>query len=218
MGTFQQFLTEQGAPRRAMAGSISTTVLPASVRRDGERLFELSMWLLGRDVRHGGNLLLRRGLARERLPEGLEGTSAYSVALGGGVGLTLWGFGALLRAWGESVFVSREGFSPRLVDASAVAWPVFRSADLGVLHEPRTPREYGVAREAVGLLMEWLAGHEEWVVAEEGLEYRRACVADRRKAPLVSVEALPAAWRHLASRVGALEPVVNDFTAPAIGV
>lgn len=201
-----------------MAHSAPFTVLPADVRRDGERLFELSMWLLGRDVRHGDNLLLRRGLTRERLPEGREGTSAYSVVLEGGAGLTLWGFGALLHAWGESVFVSREGFSPRLVDASAVAWPVFQAAGLGAVREPCTPREAAVARGAACVLMEWLAGHEEWVVAMEGLAYRRECMAERRKAPPVPVEALPEAWRRLAARVRALEPVVNEFTAPAAGV
>lgn len=204
MGTFRQLPTEQH--------------LPADLRRDGERLFELSMWLLGRDVRHGDNLLLRRGLTRERLPAGLEGTSAYSVALEGGAGLTLWGFGALLHAWGESVFVSREGFSPRLVDASAVAWPVFQAAGLGALREPRTPREQGASRVALVVLSEWLAGHEEWVAAVAGLAYRRECVAERRKAPAVPVEALPGAWRQLAARVRALAPVVNEFTAPAVGV
>ncbi len=204
MGAFRQFPTEQQ--------------LPADLRRDGARLFDFSMWLLGRDVRHGDNLLLRRGFTRARLPQGLVGTSAYSVELEGGADLTVWGFGALLRAWGEAVFVSREGFSPRLVDASAVAWPVFQAEALGALREPHTPREQGATLGGLAVLSEWLAGYEEWVAAVAGLAYRRECLAERRKAPPVPVEALPMAWRHLASRVRALEPVVNDFVSPAVGV
>lgn len=175
------------------------------------------MWLLGCDVRHGGNLLLRRGLTRERLPEGQEGTSAYSLALEGGAGLTLWGFGALCHVEGEAVFVPRDGFAPRLVEAPRVAWPVFQSAGLGPLREPSTPRERGAARTVLAVLADWLAGHEEWVREVVGLEYRRECLETRRKASPVPVEALPLAWRRVAARVRALEPAVNDFSASVLG-
>ncbi len=205
MGTFRPLLTEQQLS------------LPADVRRDGARLFDVSMWLLGRDVRHEGNLLLRRGFTRERIPEGQEGTSAYSLALEGGVGLTLWGFGALCRAWGECIFVPRDGFAPRLVEASRVAGPVFQSAGLGPLREPWTPREHLATRAALGVLAEWLAGHEEWVRETVGLAYRRECVEARRKAAPVPVEALPEAWRRLAARLHVRQPVESVFSAPAFG-
>ncbi|MGZ3461675.1 MAG: hypothetical protein ACXU86_24555, partial [Archangium sp.] len=116
-------------------GSSLLHVLPSDLRREGERLFDLSMWCIGRDVTHTGNLLLRRGLTREGIPAGQQGTSAYSGALLGGGTLTLWGFGALCRVCGEAVYVPRDGFTPFLVDASRMAWPVFHSAGLGVPRE-----------------------------------------------------------------------------------
>ncbi|XXF75606.1 hypothetical protein P2318_21405 [Myxococcaceae bacterium GXIMD 01537] len=194
-----------------------TDLLPMPLRREGERLFDLSMWLLGRDVRHGDNLLLRRGFSRHGRAEGQDGTSAYSLALEGGGALTLWGFGALLRAWGAAHFIPRDGLVPRLVEESRVAWPVFQAAGLGSPREPVTPRERGAARAALAALADWLAEHEEWVGEVAGREYRRECVEARRKAPPVRVEALPAAWRRWASHVRALESAVNESSAPASG-
>jgi hypothetical protein len=205
MGSFQPFPTEP------------PLALSADLRRDGARLFDVSMWLLGCDVRHADNLLLRRGFTRERLPQGQEGTSAYSLELEGGAGLTLWGFGALCHAWGERIFVPRDGFAPRLVEGSRVAWPVFQAAGLGPLREPCTPREQGAARAVLGVLAEWLAGHEEWVRETVGLAYRRECVGARRKAAPVPVEMLPEAWRRLAARLRVQQPVVTESSAPAFG-
>ncbi|WP_257458522.1 hypothetical protein [Archangium lipolyticum] len=196
-------------------GASLPQLLPPDVRREGERLFDVSMWCIGRDVSHVDNLLLRRGLTRERIPAGQQGTSAYSGALPGGGAFTLWGFGALCRVCGETVYVPRDGFSPSLVDEGRVVWPVFHAAGLGAAREPVTPGECSAAHTAVVALAGWLAGYEEWVVEVMGMGWRHECVAARRKAPPVPVEKLAVAWRELAGRVEALaRPVVDESFAP----
>ncbi|PTL78206.1 hypothetical protein [Vitiosangium sp. GDMCC 1.1324] len=200
-------------------GSSLLQALPPDVRREGERLFDISMWCIGRDVSHADNLLMRRGFTRERIPAGRKGTSAYSGALPGGGALTLWGFGALCRVCGECVYVPRDGFAPSLVEEGRVAWPVFEAAGLGARRDPLTPRECSAARAAVVGLAGWLAGYEEWVVALMGAGWRHECVAARsRKASPVPVERLAMAWRQLAGRIEALErQVVNESFAPLAG-
>lgn len=201
-------------------GSSLPDVLPPEVRREGERLFEVSMWCIGRDVTHEDNLLLRRGLTRERIPAGQRGTSAYSGALSGGGALTLWGFGALCRVCGESLYVPRDGFTPSLVDEARVVWPVFQAEGLGpALREPATPGERQAAHAAVVALAGWLAGYEEWVGERMGPGWRHECLAARRKPSPIPVEQLAVAWRRLAERVEALaRPVVNEvMMAPVSG-
>ncbi|HZI15499.1 MAG TPA: hypothetical protein VE153_34325, partial [Myxococcus sp.] len=145
-----------------MSTSGNATVLPCELLRDGERLFDVSMWCLGRDVLcPEGNLLVRRGLTRHARPEGVEGQSAYTVALPDGGRLALWGFGVLCGC-GQQVFVPRDGFTPRLLDTSLSSLP-FQAAGLGPWHAPVTGDERRAARAALAELAEWLAGHEEWV-------------------------------------------------------
>ncbi|WPB81038.1 hypothetical protein KYC5002_18125 [Archangium violaceum] len=199
-------------------GSSLLHSLPQDVRRDGERLFNVSMWCIGRDVTHADNLLLRHGFTRERMPAGQQGTSAYSGALPGGGALTLWGFGALCRVCGESIYVPRDGFSPVLVEESRVTWPVFQAAGLGSPRAPTTPCEQSAARAAVSVLARWMAGYEEWVLGLMGSGWRHECLAARAKASPVSAESLAVEWRRLAGRVEALErPVVDESFAPPVG-
>lgn len=199
-------------------GSSLLHPLPPDVRRDGERLFEVSMWCIGRDVTHADNLLLRHGFTRERIPAGQQGTSAYSGALPGGGALTLWGFGALCRVCGESIYVPRDGFSPAVVEEERITWPVFQAAGLGSPREPVTACEHSAARAAVVTLAGWMAGYEEWVLSLMGTGWRHACLAARSKASPVPAELLAAEWRRLAGRVEALErPVVNESFAPLAG-
>lgn len=198
-------------------GSSLLHLLPPDVRRDGERLFNVSMWCIGRDVSHADNLLLRHGFTRERIPAGQQGTSAYSGTLPGGGALTLWGFGALCRVCGESIYVPREGFTPAVVEEGRVTWPVFQAAGLGG-REPVTPCEHSAARAAVVALAGWMAGYEEWVLALMGAGWRHECLAARPKASPVAADMLAVEWRRLAGRVEALGlPVVNESFAPLAG-
>ncbi len=198
-------------------GSLPSQTFPRDVLREGERLFDVSLWCLGRDVGHEGNLLLRHGLVRERIPVGQQGTSAYSGVLSGGGALTLWGFGALCRLCGEAVYVPRDGFAPLLVDEAGVRWPVFQAAGLGIPRPPSSLSECQAARAAVVALARWMAGYEEWVVSLAGSSWRHECLAARRKASPVPVEALASAWGRLAERVTALSTVVDDSSAPVAG-
>lgn len=193
-------------------------VLPMDLRRDAERLFDVTMWCLGKDVTcPEGNLLLRRGLTRTPRPEGQQGCSAYTFVLPGGGALTLWGFGVLCDEGDEAVYIPRDGFAPQLVDVASVEWPVFQAAGLGTPREPFTFEERRMARAAAVTLAEWLARHEEWVASTLGAPWRRACLAERRKASPVRAEELEAAWWRLATRIRALEFAVNDFMAPTVG-
>ncbi|ADO72937.1 hypothetical protein [Stigmatella aurantiaca] len=193
-------------------------LLPLELRRDAERLFDITLGCLGKDVSFpGGNLLLRRGLSRTRRPEGHKGCSAYGGVLPGRGALTMWGFGVLCSEETEAVLIAREGFSPRLVEAARVEWPVFLAEGLGPLREPVTFEEQRAARRAVVTVAEWLAGYEEWVLATLGVGWRRECLASRRKGSPVGAEELAGAWWRIATRARALEFAGNDWNAPWAG-
>jgi hypothetical protein len=193
-------------------------VLPGALRCDAERLFDITMWCLGKDVTcPEGNLLLRRGLSRTRRPEDQKGCSAYGCGLPGGGTLTMWGFGMLIQEKGAALFIARDGFCPRWVEPAGVRWPVFLAEGLGPLREPLRFDEQRAARRAVVMVAEWLAAYEEWVLAEAGVDWRRGCLVSRRKASPVRAEELPGAWWRMATRARALEFAVNDLNAPQAG-
>jgi hypothetical protein len=199
-----------------MPGTGSVSLLPRELLVEGERLFDVSMWCLGKDVLcPEGNLLVRRGLVRRARPEGVEGQSAYAADLPGSERLVMWGFGVLCEC-GQAVFVPRDGFLPRLLDA-APARPAFRAEELGPWREPVTEEEQRGARAVLVSLAEWLAGHEEWVAREVGHTWRRGCLEARRKASPVAAEALASAWRQLGVRIRALDCGFNACTAPVAG-
>lgn len=193
--------------------------LPLELRRDAERLFDLTMWCLGRDVSHPqGNLLLRCGLTRERPPEGARGNSVYTAVLPGGGSLKLWGFGVLCDGGEDAVFMARDGFTPRMVDTARVQWPVFDAEGLRDAWAPRTFREQRGCRATVVMLAEWLARYEQWVADGVGLSWRGACFAERRKAPPVRPEQLAAAWWRIATRTRALDfTMIDELAAPSLG-
>ncbi|MCP3101349.1 hypothetical protein LZ198_20965 [Myxococcus sp. K15C18031901] len=199
-----------------MSGDATQPLLPADVLREGDRLFDATLWCLGQDVLcPEGNLLLRRGLVRHARPAGVEGQSAYSVVLPGGGRLFLWGFGALCEC-GEAVFVPRDGFSPRWLEC-APAGPAYRACELGTGRPPATEVERREVRRRLAELAAWLAGHEEWVAREVGPDWRRACLESRRRAPLVAAEALAEAWSRLGSRIRSIDSGFNACVAPGSG-
>ncbi len=189
--------------------------LPMELRCDAERLFELTMWCLGRDVNHPeGNLLLRRGLFRERPPQGQRANSVYTASLPGGGVLKLWGFGVFCDDCNGAVYIPRDGFNPHLVDSGAMRWPAFHAEDLRAAScEPFTVAGLRACRAAVVTVAEWLAGYEEWVVEQLGSSWRHACFSERRKGSPIGAEELAAAWWRISARARALDFVVNDSIA-----
>ncbi|WP_434345034.1 hypothetical protein ACN6A1_21720 [Myxococcus virescens] len=199
-----------------MSGHAMSTVLPCELRRDGDRLFDVSMWCLGRDVLcPEGNLLVRRGLVRHARPEGAEGQSPYTVGLPDGGRLTLWGFGALCEC-GEAIFVPRAGFAPVLLEGVPGRLP-FRAEELGPARSPTTGHERRALRAGLASLAGWLAEHEDWISSEMGPSWRRECFGARRKAAPVAADGLALAWRRFASRVRSLDSGFNVCTAPVAG-
>jgi hypothetical protein len=199
-----------------LAPGSAGSLLPCDVRRDGDRLFDVSMWCLGQDVRcPDGNVLLRHGLVRTARPPGLEGQSAYQGLLPDGGRLSLWGFGALCDACGAAIFVPRDGFVPRWVDDACGT--AFRVEDVGVRRDVATGPERRAARAGLAMLADWLADYEAWVARDVGLSWRRECLAARRKASPVAAEDLSTAWRRLAARVRATDASVQQHVAPRFG-
>lgn len=195
--------------------------LPLELRRDAERLFDLTMWCLGRDVKHAqGNLLLRYGLTRERPPEGHRGQSVYTARLPGGGSLRLWGFGVVCGVGGVAVFIARDGFTPRLVDLASMEWPVFEAERLhaACAWEPLTAHAQQACRASVAVMADWLAGYEQWISVGVGLAWRSECFSERRKAAPVGPEQLAAAWWRVSARARACEFTMNnDSAAPHAG-
>jgi hypothetical protein len=103
------------------------------------------------------------------------------------------------------------------VEPAGVRWPVFLAEGLGPLREPLRFEEQRAARRAVVMVAEWLARYEEWVLAEVGVDWRRACLVSRRKAPPVRAGELPGAWWHVAARTRALEFAGSELNAPQAG-
>jgi hypothetical protein len=201
-----------------MATALSPT-LPLELRRDAERLFDLSMWCLGRDLKHPeGNLLLRFGLTRERPPEGHGGQSVYTATLAGGGSLKLWGFGALCEGGDTAVYIARAGFTPRLAEVACMEWPIFDAERLHAAHEPVTFQEQRACRAGVAVLAEWLARYEQWVADGVGVSWRSLCFSERRKASPSRPEQLAAAWWRIATQARACDFTMNDeIAAPSAG-
>jgi hypothetical protein len=130
--------------------------------------------------------------------------------------LVLWGFGVLCEC-GEAVFVSRDGFLPRLLKEVPPKPPPFSVGELGPWSEPATAKQNRDARVALASMVSWLAAHEEWVARELGPEWRRMCLEARGKASPIPADALAEAWRRLGSRICSLESGLNACVAPVSG-
>lgn len=90
----------------------------AKLIKKGSRLLHTQCWFWGQDIRSpAGNLLVQYGFERFRPPEGVEGSSAYLLALVPAREtscLILWGFGLFYRTEGAGgIFLDRFRFLPR---------------------------------------------------------------------------------------------------------
>ena len=170
-------------------------------QRTGQQLLHRQCWNWGRDiVRPEGNLLLEAGYLRQRPPEGEAGSSCYTLTLPDGGRLRLWGFGILYGTPQKGgVYLNRYRFRPVWLPAELIQRPIWRPDMIPTRHKSpslRIPVDLTVAA------IRRIADYEAWVLAQCGLEYRRAVLRQwNRPSGPPPPETLPQAWRTLADEI-----------------
>lgn len=178
-----------------------------------QRLIDLMLWNIGRDIECDGNLLLLFGFRRYRPPDPDAGSSRYHILVEG-CEVVLWGFGMMVRRDNGSVFISRHRYVPKILDPALdggcrggrgrggvggedVIADVWSLSDLSMLREPEH-YEYDDVRRSLSILFRLLYRYEVWVNTIKGREYRMGCLrafgADYR------IEDITALLRSLAAQ------------------
>lgn len=162
------------------------------------------MFFWGRDVKSGGNLLLRRGFAKHD-SAGLKGTSCYQLRHEDGL-IELHGACA---GWYPEAGSERPGF---LFVRTSGRCTTHR------LHEPVVPGTYPAealqnhtadALAASRLFAGWLVDYEAWVKRRMGAGYRKECRHMLSRLPAGEVWLPPEAaerWLRLFAVQGAAAP------------
>ena len=164
--------------------------LPSPVRQRGCALLHQQCWLWGQDIKRAeGNLLLLHGFDRLRPPEGMSGSSQYSLRLGSGLQIRLWGFG-LFFGGEEGIFLNRFDFTPREAQIGQCWQGIDAMTDL-----PRAS-----LRSSLPEALRWIGAYEAWVLRSCGTGYRRACLASWPAAVSTPVQ-LAEAWLEFAAEV-----------------
>jgi hypothetical protein len=186
----------------------------AEVRRRGTGLFDQQMWCWGQDIRHSaGNALLNYGFTRYRPPEtdGESRTASSYLLLenNGKVKIALWGFGVLYRgekATDGGLFLGRYDFAPRLVSGESMElnhvqrWSARTKPRL---FAPATPDDWAKVRGLFPAMLNWIAGYEQWVIEQWGVEYRRQCIETWLR-PVLSPQAMLDEWSWLSCQAARL--------------
>ena len=148
----------------------------------GAELMHQQCWCWGQDVRRPeGNLLLEYGFARTRPPEGVSGSSRYTLHQDG-AHLALWGFGAGYAVEGcGGIYVNRYCFVPRWLADHAALDPVWHADQLASLRRPLTRREIRRSRRLLRSLIRWIASYERWVESACGPGYRPRTLSSWRR-------------------------------------
>jgi hypothetical protein len=190
------------------------------LRRDADRLLDLQLWMLGRDILHpDGNALLAYGCERVPAPAGRGGTSAYRPPGAGGV-LIWWGFGAATLLTGSeadraahaaAVFVERHAFGPRLLVAAPVL-PLWTPSQLPRARFPRAADDWAAAVAGIVRIADGFGAYERWATDALDRGARRRLMEERmvdrrgraaRRAPEWGVP-LPDRWARLTARLGGM--------------
>jgi hypothetical protein len=179
--------------------------LPAIFRRHGTSLIQQQFWLWGQDIKRPcGNLLLARGFSKERPPEGVAGSSTYTLDLGPGQTITLWGFGLFVgsRSVG-GLYVGRFRLAPLLVDQSMSPRRVWEPRQLPVRRRPEDDSSWARARWLLEMALRWVGEYERWVLETQGAAYRADCLAAWPRA-VSSPRELATQWFHLAEQASTI--------------
>ncbi len=161
--------------------------LSNAIARRGKALLHQQCWLWGQDIKRlEGNLLLVHGFERLRPPDGLSGSSQYTLSLPGNQSVRLWGFGIYFGSE-SGIFLNRFEFIPREA----------RMADLWQAREMTgLPRAKSLA--LLTQILRWIGDYEAWVLRMLGAEYRKSCLCGFQGANTTRPDLIPAVWRELA--------------------
>lgn len=167
----------------------------------GAELMHQQCWCWGQDVRRPeGNLLLEYGFERSRPPEGVSGSSRYTLHRDG-ANLALWGFGAGYAVEGcGGIYVNRYCFVPRWLADRAALDPVWRAEQMASLRRPFTRREIRRSRRLLRSLIRWIATYERWVESACGPHYRARTLASWHRTSIPAA-CLALEWELLARHV-----------------
>ena len=141
---------------------------PLQIYRYFMRGMEQQMWLLGQDVRHGGNLLVRHGFAPFR--SGPQGSSRYRLGWQGNL-IELHSFCAGLYRTGAPGFLYIRGkFNAYRYEAPEPPDPeCFCRASLAIPEHTRADDPFF---SALTLFLRWLEKYETWIEQLVGPKYR----------------------------------------------
>jgi hypothetical protein len=172
--------------------------LAGALAKRGRALLHQQCWLWGHDIRReGGNLLLAYGFERTRPPEGVSGSSQYTLCLSNDQHLRLWGFGFYFGAV-SGIYVNRYDFVPRETRLKGL-WVAQEMSRLS------RAKEFSLLPQA----LRQIASYEAWVARTLGAEYRAKCLVDWEDAESKSgrisqdwIELADAIERHLQVQAG----------------
>ena len=159
-----------------------TRRLPYALQKRGSMLLHQQCWLWGRDIcRKEGNLLIEQGFQRLRPPEGIEGSSQYTLQLEGSLQVRIWGFGIYYGAQ-RGTYLNRYAFTPLSASISEDVW---------------TPKAFtrltsSTDLHAVADVVRWMAAYEDGVLERMGSAYRSECLLGWSKRSLQPREFLHA--------------------------
>lgn len=170
-----------------VASTPSRQYLSSTIARRGKALLHQQCWLWGQDIKRiEGNLLLVHGFERLRPPDGLSGSSQYTLSLPGNLNVRLWGFGIYFGAE-SGIFLNRFEFIPREA----------RMADLWQARE-MTGLPRAKSFSLLVQILRWIGDYEAWVLRTLGAEYRKSCLCGWQGGDTTRPDLIPEAWRELA--------------------
>jgi hypothetical protein len=163
--------------------------LSNAIRKRGSALLHQQCWLWGQDIkRTEGNLLLAHGFERIRPPDGVAGSSQYTLAVAGDFSVRLWGFGIYFGA-GTGIFLNRFEFIPREARRS----DLWQAREMTAL--PRA-RDFSLLAQT----LRWIGAYEAWVLRTLGPEHRKTCLIGWPGAA-TSPGSIAEAWNELAAQI-----------------
>ncbi len=181
----------------------TTWRFPERLVSRGTKLLTQQCWYWGCDVRRPeGNLLLAMGFARTRPPEGVEGSTLYTLEPAPGAQVILWSFGIFFgHAGAGGLFLDRFRFEPLLTNQTTLPPEIWRSEQLPALSRA-VDADRAHLTALLGDLVRWVVAYEQTVLAVQGLAYREACLAQWSRQKLgLPADAMVSAWQNLAEEI-----------------